>query len=324
MPDIDIKSYIDQLRKALTYVPPIPVEEIRALHRKGDLGGVVKLVRRTMNVNVRLTLHWTSGPSPTGIPNALAWVSRPEKMPYYGTAAFKETSVDMFIRKQFAASRPFEEFAIAAAHELSHIVLDSVDHPLRKEEKAVDLTAMLLGFSQLYYGAAHTTRRVTPNLIEQRHLGYLTESEMETAASILVPRRIRAKRITGHLLRNCAGVFGLAAICLVAWAIGSANNTEVHKLAMAEQARIQKQAPMELNAYTTLVGAYFGFSSVTSKYVVTIPQGNVINLAILERSVRASSCRQNETNIKKGLSYIYEYRRPNGADIARFEINSCP
>jgi hypothetical protein len=320
MPDIDVKSYIDQLREALPYVPPIPVEEIRALHREGDLGGVVKLVRRTMNVNVRLTLHWTSGPSPTGIPNALAWVSRPEKMPYYGTAAFRETSVDMFIRKQFAASRPFEEFAIAAAHELSHIVLDSVEHPLRKEEKAVDLTAMLLGFSQLYYGAAHTTRKVTPNLLEKRQLGYLSESEMERAASILVPRRARAKRATGNLLRNCAGVLGLATLCLIGWAIGFASDTEVHKLAMAEQARIQGEVPWGSNAYMSLIGASAGLSSVTIKYVLT---DQIDNMVAFERRVRAAACATNGTNIRKGLSYIYEYRSPSGY-IARFNVSSCP
>jgi hypothetical protein len=38
MPDIDVKNYLDRLRKALPYVPPIPVEKIKALHKNGDLG----------------------------------------------------------------------------------------------------------------------------------------------------------------------------------------------------------------------------------------------------------------------------------------------
>jgi hypothetical protein len=70
MPDIDLKTYLDRLRKALPYVPPIPIAKIKALHKKGDLGGVVRLIRDTMKVNVHLALHWTSEQSPTN-PNAL-------------------------------------------------------------------------------------------------------------------------------------------------------------------------------------------------------------------------------------------------------------
>ncbi len=36
MPDRDLKNYLDRLRKALPYVPPIPVAKIKALHKNGD------------------------------------------------------------------------------------------------------------------------------------------------------------------------------------------------------------------------------------------------------------------------------------------------
>jgi hypothetical protein len=127
MPDIDVKAYIEQLRKVLPYVPPIAVEKIKALYEKGDLGGVVKVIRNTMNINVHLILHWTSGlhytseHSATFRPNAPAWIERPEKMPYYGTDAFKEMKVDLFITKEFAGKAPYYQFAIAVAHELSHV-----------------------------------------------------------------------------------------------------------------------------------------------------------------------------------------------------------
>ena len=152
MADIDVRAYISQLRQALPYVPPIPVQEIKTMHRKRDLGGIVKLIRKTMSVNVRLTLHWTD--QVRG--DALAWVLLPEKMPYYGTPEFAKVGIDRFIRKSFAEARPYNEFAMAVAHEFSHIVLDSIHHPLRREEKAVDLTAMILGFSYLYRRGAHT------------------------------------------------------------------------------------------------------------------------------------------------------------------------
>jgi hypothetical protein len=115
MADIDVRAYISQLRQALPYVPPIPVQEIKTMHRKRDLGGIVKLIRKTMSVNVRLTLHWTD--QVRG--DALAWVLLPEKMPYYGTPEFAKVGIEMFIRKSFAEARPYNEFAMAVAHEFS-------------------------------------------------------------------------------------------------------------------------------------------------------------------------------------------------------------
>jgi hypothetical protein len=160
MPDIDIKSYIDQLRKALPYVPPVPVQKIKALREKSDYDSVVKLIRSTMNVGANLTVHWTSGLPPREIPNANAWISLPETMPYYGTPAFKEQTLDIFILKSYRDASTYDEFARTVSHELSHVVLESIHHPLRREEKAVDLTAMLLGFSYIYRTASHTVRWV--------------------------------------------------------------------------------------------------------------------------------------------------------------------
>lgn len=40
MSDIDMRSYVYQLRRALPYVPPISMGQIKAMHRKGDLGGI--------------------------------------------------------------------------------------------------------------------------------------------------------------------------------------------------------------------------------------------------------------------------------------------
>jgi hypothetical protein len=87
--------------------------------------------------------------------NAPAWIRLPEKVPYYGTDAFKEMKADMFIVKEFAQAASCNQFAIVVAHEFSHVVLDAIGHPLRKDEKAVDLTAMLLGFSYCI-AQAHT------------------------------------------------------------------------------------------------------------------------------------------------------------------------
>jgi len=106
----------------------------------------VKFIRNTMNVTVHVALHWTSERPPIRA-NPPAWMRVPQKMPYCGTGAFKQIKADIFIRKEFARTTPYDQFAICVAHEFSHVVLESINHPLRKEEKTVHLTAMLLGFS---------------------------------------------------------------------------------------------------------------------------------------------------------------------------------
>jgi hypothetical protein len=99
--------------------------------------------------------------------------------------------------------------------------LDSIDHPLRHDEKAVDLTAMLLGFAYPYRTGAHTVtveqiqsqpsprrrrktiikrleRRLTSlfersnkyKFLRKKSLGYLSEPEIDAACKILMRRGV--------------------------------------------------------------------------------------------------------------------------------------
>src|SRR5205085_1445737 len=105
--------------------------------------GMVQLIKKTLNIDVKLRIGWVKTGGPRDAP---AWVKLPSNMPLYGSKAFREMTLTMFLRKEFLQHSAYDEVAIGIAHELSHIILDSISHPLRREEKAVDLTAMLLGF----------------------------------------------------------------------------------------------------------------------------------------------------------------------------------
>jgi hypothetical protein len=216
MDEIDVNAYVDQLRRSLPYVPPFPNRKIKALHRKREFGGIVRLVRSMMNVDARITLHWTSNPLPDR--KAKAWIRLPENMLQYGTQAFKDLKLDMFILKAFAHQSRCHEFIIAVAHELSHIVLESIRHPLRTEEKAVDLTAMLLGFSYSYRMAAHAVRVYPGNIVKTSRVGYLTERELNAACRILVPQNLRLSHRTISFLRQGWGILILLGICIGVWA----------------------------------------------------------------------------------------------------------
>jgi hypothetical protein len=163
-------------------------------------------------------------------------------MPFYGSKAFRELKITMFIRKSFLEESKFDQAAIAIAHELSHVVLESIGHPLRGCEKAVDLTAMLLGFCQLYATGSYKEER-SRNSTRYRTLGYLSPEEVALANQILAPGRSRINVIQFLLVRRKALVLAL----LVVGIIGSLaakelyGAWEMHKTLLAAQAKVLKQ-----------------------------------------------------------------------------------
>ncbi len=117
-----------------------------------------------------------------GNPKPPAWIELPKIMPPYGTDEFKRTTTTLYIRKEFVGDYNFESVVCATAHEMSHIVLEATGHPLRDNEKVVDLTAMLCGFAELY------VRGITYRDFQESRsykLGYLTIAEAEHAASLM-------------------------------------------------------------------------------------------------------------------------------------------
>jgi hypothetical protein len=296
--DAHIGSVIDQLRQHLPHVPPIAARRLKALHKSRDYEGMVRLIRSAMSLDVRLLVGWVSSGGPKEMAQAPAWVELPANMPFYGTPEFKKLSIRLFLRKEFLESHSYDKVGIAIAHELSHVVLDSIHHPLRKEEKAVDLTAMLLGFSRLYMVAAHTSKGT---------LGYLTSSELGAAARILVPIRFRILRALSILVQIFPGPLIAIVILLSVWAIGKiSSKIELHQ-------RLQSEAhdlliPRALNSYMTLVGGQVTLFSLTKAYLVTQPAR--LDLASREQTVRNALCSKKRMNIDAGAVYSYEYREP--------------
>lgn len=310
MADIDIASSIKQLRRHLPHVPPISVRKLKALHRARDYDGMVRLIRSAMNLEVRLLVGWVNSGGSKEMTRAPAWVEMPVNMPFYGTAEFKKLSIKVFIRKDFLENR-YDKVAIAIAHELSHIVLDSIHHPLRREEKAVDLTAMLLGFSRLYMIAAHTSKST---------LGYLTLSELKVASRILVPIRWRAARGLSIFVKDFARP--LVAVGILLSIVASeeiSSKIKLHQSLRSEADNLVVPRALK-NSYMTLVNAQVGVFSLTKTYQV---QPGKLDLPDREHRVRDAVCIKKRANIDAGAVYAYEYREPSGHLIGRFEVSSC-
>jgi hypothetical protein len=198
-----ILSYLNQLRSSLgnprTPVAPRPLREF---YDAQDYTAMVRTVRDGMGLALRVQVGLVNQGGPE---NAPAWVSYPKPLPRLGTEAFKRTLVTVFLRKSFLAVSDFESVVMAIAHELSHIVLFGIGHPLEENEIAVDLTAMLLGYRDFYVAGCH--REIRPKSVGQylarffrqwlgvdrrafQALGYLAPEEVRFAAELLgTPKR---------------------------------------------------------------------------------------------------------------------------------------
>jgi hypothetical protein len=189
MPHDVIKDYIVQLRQKLPYVPPVPTATLEALHQGQDYTGLVRQIKRFMNiegVTVRVEQVPDGAANDEARKNAPAWIKLPDKftMPFYGTKAFREMTLTMCIRKPFLQQSTYDQAAVVIAHELSHVVLDSIAHPLCREERAVDLTAMLLGFRLLYKTGCYKEQRFG-NKISSLKIGYLSSEEIDFINDLL-------------------------------------------------------------------------------------------------------------------------------------------
>jgi hypothetical protein len=216
----EVKGYLRQLRQSLPYVPPIPLDALYSLHKARDYEGLVRLIKKTMNIEVRLRVGWVNRGGPKGAP---AWINLPETMPTYGSNAFREMTLTIFFRKSFLEGSTYDQATIAIAHELSHVILDSIGHPLRRVEKAVDLTAMMLGFRLLYQSACYKEQQVG-DMTTVHKLGYLSRDEVEAANQALAQDQWGAESKVARSIRSFIAhwrvAFTLIAIGMIALMAG--------------------------------------------------------------------------------------------------------
>jgi hypothetical protein len=190
-----VESYIDRLRASFGKIRvPVAEEELRTLYDIRDYAGMVYHIQTILRLDLTMRLGLVNSGGPRGAP---AWINRPPSMPMYGTAAFRRQVITMYLRKNFLVEVPFDAVVTAIAHELCHVVLDATGHPLKSQEEAVDLTAMLLGFRDFYVTGSRTVRRQQLSWAEQlagyeayqiSSVGYLTQEEISHAAMYMTYR----------------------------------------------------------------------------------------------------------------------------------------
>jgi hypothetical protein len=127
----------------------------------------------------------------------------------------------------------FEHVVMAIAHELSHIVLFRIRHPLEEVEVAVDLTAMLLGYGEFYF--------IGFELLRTEHLGslgYLTGNEIRYAAGVLgrpIEKPTDSVRVKKRFVPTLSSIHTVAVAILIAIGLTLAGSSLFNHAAVEER-----------------------------------------------------------------------------------------
>lgn len=133
-----IESLIKNLRSSFGPVKyPISEKQLFEYYVSKDYHAMVAVVQKALCLDMTAYLGLVKSGGP---PEAPAWVVLPENTPMIGSSAFRALRITMYIRKSFLETASFEAVVTAISHELSHMVLEGINHPLKKQEEAVDLT----------------------------------------------------------------------------------------------------------------------------------------------------------------------------------------
>lgn len=196
-----IEDNLRQLVGAIGHVaPPIDADILGQLYLRGDYPAMLGWIKNSMRIELRIGLRVVDPEEPS----PPLWIETPNPMPLPGSPEQRRARAVVNARRDWLNAKPFGWIVAGFAHELSHVVLFALDHPLQHEEKAVDLTAMIYGYDRFIVTAEATTTHWNPwsillsivllrfgVLFVQRpaqsteRLGYLTRAEAETARRCL-------------------------------------------------------------------------------------------------------------------------------------------
>lgn len=122
----------------------------------------------------------------SGSEGITAQVTIPPNLPFFGSSSLDNYPINVKISEN-ATENPVT-FSLIMSHELSHILLYSMKHPKKENEFYTDLTAIMLGFKNIFkngrkvvktdveHGYSSTTTRTTTTTF-----GYLDDNQFDFA-----------------------------------------------------------------------------------------------------------------------------------------------
>lgn len=141
-----IRTYLDALVKSFGTRTAIPEKALSILFETRLFSECVREIKLKMHLPCGLKVYYhtdTTFPEP----EAAAFISLPERMPYYGSKNFELMSIPLHVKKWLCSD--YHAFVYCIAHEMSHIVLFCTHHSHRDSEIATDLFVMVCGFENV-------------------------------------------------------------------------------------------------------------------------------------------------------------------------------
>src|SRR5205085_9113262 len=117
-------------------------QTLKRLHKKADFPAMLGWIKQSMRLNLRVGLRIVNHREKRPM-----WIEWTNTIPSIGTAEFSDKRVVVNATRE-ALEKPLDWIVAGFAHELAHVVLCSMNHKLQEDEKAVDLTAMILGYDK--------------------------------------------------------------------------------------------------------------------------------------------------------------------------------
>lgn len=149
---------VDELLKSIGPVtPPINSHVLRNLYNQRNYPAMLGWIKNSMHLDLQVGLRIVDRTETT----APMWIETPNPMPAYGTREFRISRVVVNATRDVLETKSFCCVVAGFAHELSHVILLSMGHKLQHDEKAVDLTAMVLGYQDFISDAEVTSRKGT-------------------------------------------------------------------------------------------------------------------------------------------------------------------
>ena len=133
----------------------------------------------------------------------VAQVTIPTNLPRFGSPSLVGFPIEVRVSER-CAQHP-QTFISVMAHELSHIRLYSIWHKDKDSEVHTDLTALILGFSEVTsIGRSVVTRTTTGNAIhtETTTYGYLSTDNFTYARNRINSLLVEKRKIREHLLAH--------------------------------------------------------------------------------------------------------------------------
>ncbi|TAK95322.1 hypothetical protein EPO05_04505 [Patescibacteria group bacterium] len=172
---LDILQTLVKIERVQDSISPEAEAAMRRDFETGNYVQCIKRIRANFNMRVPLKAEYVGDgklPLPGRPVGSPAVVYLPAYMPLFGTEQFNSLLITMRINRLLLTTR-YELFVTAVAHELSHVLLYGLHHPLCESEVATDLLPMLFGFAEI--------RRRIYDWDAVDRLGYLKRSQFKAA-----------------------------------------------------------------------------------------------------------------------------------------------